>query len=741
MKINSIESSSNGTKIRGILSYAGYSKNGKLYPPSEIAKGDGLTIPIVLNHGSMTGGAQQIPDELLPKQYRRQLQDEKYILLGEANLTFDYENATLYYDGTVTDPFFSQKSILQNMSVSHGTIHDIPQERMCDAMRCFSIIRGLEFQEMSLVWNPGFPLVTLSAENTSFKDSIKQYTMTENTSNENQLDDKGTSKQPDADGQPENGKIFDNTKDGLTDVPKQKPVESGVSELEKATENAEEIIKKSKDKSEDKKEKSDEINNDDKKDDDDNTPKTDAPNVDQKDQKKSQENYVKQLIADERKRSQEALEATAKIAKAMMQVAKENSNGKALVSPQQFTDGSKTIGIEAVELDAKNWMQKVISGENTNNTLAWKISNENISKYLNRFFRKIDERGHENYIPYNQHMKEFGTEATNLNMIGGTTDNFLRTMSQLVLIDPEGAIVTPIEQFCEVITLNHGQKEAMFFDVNRGRFSPTDESGKNAGGSGYALKPSDIKINTSGGKITPEGTLVRLGYSDMEEIPIDLPQKINAGFALEAEHSKNHEALVTAYNDDTAYNDSTDKRRPKGGGAKHTADSIGNTHWINANTGTQITKANGDADKDITGKLTFKGILEARSILEQTGITQNPILYTTPSAIKDLILDDTIKTYIQRSRPEIITQAEIEKIAGVTLVKTDTLAPGATPKIKNVKRSVMFIPQIAFGMIKGRELMVKAEDVARDQSIYISASQKVGTFVKNAKFTVRLSHR
>ena len=104
--------------------------------------------------------------------------------------------------------------------------------------------------------------------------------------------------------------------------------------------------------------------------------------------------------------------------------------------------------------------------------------------------------------------------------------------------------------------------------------------------------------------------------------------------------------------------------------------------------------------------------------------------------------DDAITSYVQRSMPGIITTAELEKLAGVTLIETDTLAPGHTTgdATTPIVRSVMFLPQVAFGMVSGRELMVKAEDVSRDQSVYVSASQKIGVFVKNVDYTCRISH-
>jgi hypothetical protein len=83
-----------------------------------------------------------------------------------------------------------------------------------------------------------------------------------------------------------------------------------------------------------------------------------------------------------------------------------------------------------------------------------------------------------------------------------------------------------------------------------------------------------------------------------------------------------------------------------------------------------------------------------------------------------------------------MTEGEVERLAGIDLISSSALAPTATA---GGFRAVAFIPTVAFGFVDGRQLQMKAEDVARDQSIYFSGSQKVAAFVKRVEATVRVS--
>src|SRR4029077_9375622 len=110
--------------------------------------------------------------------------------------------------------------------------------------------------------------------------------------------------------------------------------------------------------------------------------------------------------------------------------------------------------------------------------------------------------------------------------------------------------------------------------------------------------------------------------------------------------------------------------------------------------------------------------------------------YLPYNGILQLINDADISTYIQRSVPEVVTEGYIEKISGVDLIAASQCADGDAA---TVKRGVAFIPTVSFGFVTGRELQVDAERVARQQSVFTTASMKVGAFCKKRESTVRFS--
>ncbi|MEK0367961.1 MAG: hypothetical protein QQN45_08545, partial [Nitrosopumilus sp.] len=151
------------------------------------------------------------------------------------------------------------------------------------------------------------------------------------------------------------------------------------------------------------------------------------------------------------------------------------------------------------------------------------------------------------------------------------------------------------------------------------------------------------------------------------------------------------------------------------------------------NSGTQIT-----ADASGLGNLTFAGLVSAKGVIEDEGLDpSNIITYTTGKAIRDLIFDPDLDSFISFSRPAIITEATVERIAGTNVVRSSALADGAQT---DSKRSVMFIPNIAFGLVTGRDLTMEAQRRNELQVIFLTGTQRITGFVKNVEATCRLSH-
>jgi hypothetical protein len=52
----------------------------------------------------------------------------------------------------------------------------------------------------------------------------------------------------------------------------------------------------------------------------------------------------------------------------------------------------------------------------------------------------------------------------------------------------------------------------------------------------------------------------------------------------------------------------------------------------------------------------------------------------------------------------------------------------------------MFIPNVAFGLVSGRDLTMEAQRRNELQSIFLTGTQKIAGVVKNVEATVRISH-
>ncbi len=152
--------SKEGKKIKGVLAYAGVSLNNRIYLPEELAKGDGMTLPLLLNHSNVAGAEEEL--DRLEDDMRGSLENGKDFKIGEVTLRWEPEELTLYYEGVIEHPFFQKEVDDANMAVSLGIWYDSDSPQVCD-VECYTLIRGAEFREVSLVYHPGFPIATIEA--------------------------------------------------------------------------------------------------------------------------------------------------------------------------------------------------------------------------------------------------------------------------------------------------------------------------------------------------------------------------------------------------------------------------------------------------------------------------------------------------------------------------------------------------------------------------------------------------
>lgn len=157
----------NGRKIKGTLAYAGVSLNDRIYLPEELAKGHGKTLPLLLNHSSIAGAENELhrlDDDMLNALY-----NEEDYQVGEVTLTWDPKKLTLFYEGVVEHPFFQKEIDDMNMAVSLGIYYDSNSPKVCDES-CYTLIKGAEFREVSLVYHAGFPIATIEAVEAELKE-------------------------------------------------------------------------------------------------------------------------------------------------------------------------------------------------------------------------------------------------------------------------------------------------------------------------------------------------------------------------------------------------------------------------------------------------------------------------------------------------------------------------------------------------------------------------------------------
>ncbi len=401
--------------------------------------------------------------------------------------------------------------------------------------------------------------------------------------------------------------------------------------------------------------------------------------------------------------------------------ARESAKPRLNVMPAKGSFASGKVSAVEVEVSKPSaWLRAVQRHQNVSPAYVWSINKEKIfENYAKKGIKSFDVNDNEMISPI---PKTKAGEADLTSVTGPPTNDFMRIMSEQVLVLPNGKVVTPIRQFCETKILPPGTKEAFFFDFGAVTFSDIVEADDALGTATPASTPI---IRSQGTETNPRGTRITIGYQQTEESPIDIIASANRAFALESINDESKQVLQQAYNIDTAGSGSATVRKAIGGGVK-------DNRWVNGNTGVQIT-----ADATGLGVMKYQGLLNAKGVIQDEGLDDsNLITYTTGKAIRDLTLDADLDSYIGFSRPAIITEATVERIAGTNLVRSS--ANGAATQTDGT-RSVMFIPNVAFGLVSGRDLTMEAQRRNELQAIHITGTQKIAGAVKNVEATCRIS--
>ncbi len=400
--------------------------------------------------------------------------------------------------------------------------------------------------------------------------------------------------------------------------------------------------------------------------------------------------------------------------------ARESAQPRLNVMPAKgaFARG-KVQAVEAEVSKPSAWLRAVQRHQNVSPAYLWTLNKEKIfESYNKKGIRSFDVNDNEIITQ----IKTKAGEADLTSIAGPPTADFMRIMSEQVLVLPSGKVVTPIRQFCETKILPAGTKEAFFFDFGAVTFSDIVEADDNLATATPASTPI---IRSAGTETNPRGTRITIGYQQTEESPVDIIASANRAFALESINDESKQ-ILSAYNDDTAGSGSSTVRKAIGAGVK-------DGRWVDGNDGSQIT-----ADASGLGLLKYQGLLNAKGVIQDEGLDDsNLITYTSGKAIRDLTLDADLDSYIGFSRPAIITEATIERVAGTNLVRSSAVSASSQAL---GKRSVMFIPNVAFGLVSGRDLTMEAQRRNELQAIHVTGTQKIAGLVKNVEATCRISH-
>src|SRR5574341_60133 len=132
-------------RIEGIAAIPRVSRNGRVYPPEELAKLDGATVPIIWAHS----GTPESVNDAIPSNK----------IIGTMTLTWDKTLEQLKYTGTVADAYIPIIKTTEGLGVSIGAHSRV--SRVCTMRACYDMVRDIRIEEASLTPAPGMPETTV----------------------------------------------------------------------------------------------------------------------------------------------------------------------------------------------------------------------------------------------------------------------------------------------------------------------------------------------------------------------------------------------------------------------------------------------------------------------------------------------------------------------------------------------------------------------------------------------------
>jgi len=375
-----------------------------------------------------------------------------------------------------------------------------------------------------------------------------------------------------------------------------------------------------------------------------------------------------------------------------------------------------------------HWFNAVQKSENVSNSFIWHINKEKLFEdYSGKFWSYWDRDGKPIRSKEKPDEKTYGHQH-----------------ARLITVLPDGKIITPVRQFCEHKSLPSGQREAFFYDFGSINLAQVRE-GENVG----TVAPM---ITSKRAETNPRGTRIDIGYNEVEDSSTDIIASANRSFGLESINDENVEIMDRTFNDDsyTVGND----RKLKGGGLKM---------WVD-NHGNEIKGDDWMIQKD--NPLTLKAVFSAiNKILEQGLDISNAVLYTSGAGVWQLCNDPE---FLERQKHSLLESHQflLELILGIRIVTSSACPTTETINMVPIKetywkrfkrvlmfkrqpmeakgkigtRSVLFLPNTAFGLVTGELLTMEAQRRNERQVISLTGTQRTTGILKNVECAVRISH-
>ena len=148
-----------------------------------------------------------------------------------------------------------------------------------------------------------------------------------------------------------------------------------------------------------------------------------------------------------------------------------------------------------------SWYSAVRDDQNVAPTFVWHVNKERIYKnYKHKYYKTFDDKGMEKRSSKPPHYDP--------------TLCMAHPIEELILVLPDGKVITPIRQYCDHKVLPTGTREAYFYNFSNVAFPPTSELD--------SPTISQPTITSSRAELEPYGTRVDISYQQLEETSTEI---------------------------------------------------------------------------------------------------------------------------------------------------------------------------------------------------------------------------